>query len=620
MSLATSCPSCGTVFRVVQDQLKTSEGWVRCGQCQEVFNALEGLFDLDRRESSATTRSGIAQTPRPAPQPSLPPPGHDPNDPAWAETRPAMFSGSKSSLPPPAPPRPQQQVHIGTRHAATWDPSVQDSGMSMAPTQPDTGSWRLLRAPSSPDGALATEADASDSLLAPAPSEPHDDQGYPATTLEFRSEAFSAFASAKLQQRHGRPDVDLTLPDPAPVMPPPPRPMPAFAPRQEPAAAPAPVRPEPEEEAAPSTPPRSSALAEPEPEQVPLQEEPAASGIPLPQVADAPAAQVATATPDDEPPPPEAEAPQPPPTAPEASASHEAQEASEVQLPPAEMLPLTATAAETPAERVAQDVVGATAGPDAAPADTMPAAVPRSGEDHFEKTIDLTSELLAPQRPGANAQATQAEPAGLPPREPVVEETPPEEAATSRTEAQDAATDATPAGGPEIDPEPTLDFIRKANNQARWQRPWVRGALGASALCLTLTLMAQVGVQWRDRFGARWPVLQPLLETLCQCQLQPPRLLDALVVDSTSLTRPPGASGFLLGVTLHNRAEHPVAAPHIELSLTDTRGQVVLRRVLTPTEFRQPGMLPGQADAIWSLEFTSSDSRITGYTLAAFYP
>ena len=48
MSLATRCPSCGTVFRVVQDQLKVSEGWVRCGRCNEVFNALEGLFDLDR--------------------------------------------------------------------------------------------------------------------------------------------------------------------------------------------------------------------------------------------------------------------------------------------------------------------------------------------------------------------------------------------------------------------------------------------------------------------------------------------------------------------------------------------------------------------------------------------
>lgn len=48
MSLATRCTSCSTVFRVVQDQLKVSEGWVRCGRCNEVFNALEGLFDLER--------------------------------------------------------------------------------------------------------------------------------------------------------------------------------------------------------------------------------------------------------------------------------------------------------------------------------------------------------------------------------------------------------------------------------------------------------------------------------------------------------------------------------------------------------------------------------------------
>ena len=48
MSLATRCTACGTAFRVVQDQLKFSEGWVRCGRCNAVFNALEGLFDLGR--------------------------------------------------------------------------------------------------------------------------------------------------------------------------------------------------------------------------------------------------------------------------------------------------------------------------------------------------------------------------------------------------------------------------------------------------------------------------------------------------------------------------------------------------------------------------------------------
>jgi len=48
MSLATRCTHCGTIFKVVQDQLKVSEGWVRCGRCNEVFNALPGLFDLDK--------------------------------------------------------------------------------------------------------------------------------------------------------------------------------------------------------------------------------------------------------------------------------------------------------------------------------------------------------------------------------------------------------------------------------------------------------------------------------------------------------------------------------------------------------------------------------------------
>jgi predicted Zn finger-like uncharacterized protein len=48
MSLATRCTACGTIFRVVQDQLKVSEGWVRCGRCDAVFNAMESLFDLER--------------------------------------------------------------------------------------------------------------------------------------------------------------------------------------------------------------------------------------------------------------------------------------------------------------------------------------------------------------------------------------------------------------------------------------------------------------------------------------------------------------------------------------------------------------------------------------------
>jgi predicted Zn finger-like uncharacterized protein len=63
MSLATRCTACGTVFRVVQDQLKVSDGWVRCGRCGEVFNALEGLFDLERDAPPQWPASAFAPEP-----------------------------------------------------------------------------------------------------------------------------------------------------------------------------------------------------------------------------------------------------------------------------------------------------------------------------------------------------------------------------------------------------------------------------------------------------------------------------------------------------------------------------------------------------------------------------
>lgn len=43
MSLITRCSACGTMFKVVADQLKISQGWVRCGHCSEVFDAAANL-------------------------------------------------------------------------------------------------------------------------------------------------------------------------------------------------------------------------------------------------------------------------------------------------------------------------------------------------------------------------------------------------------------------------------------------------------------------------------------------------------------------------------------------------------------------------------------------------
>ncbi|MEM5297926.1 zinc-ribbon and DUF3426 domain-containing protein [Burkholderia sp. JPY481] len=46
MHLATRCPFCETVFRLQPAQLAQRRGLVRCGHCQEVFDASSSLFDV----------------------------------------------------------------------------------------------------------------------------------------------------------------------------------------------------------------------------------------------------------------------------------------------------------------------------------------------------------------------------------------------------------------------------------------------------------------------------------------------------------------------------------------------------------------------------------------------
>jgi predicted Zn finger-like uncharacterized protein len=53
MSLATRCPECGTTFKVVRDQLRISDGWVRCGRCSHVFDGAEHLHDTDAAPGAA---------------------------------------------------------------------------------------------------------------------------------------------------------------------------------------------------------------------------------------------------------------------------------------------------------------------------------------------------------------------------------------------------------------------------------------------------------------------------------------------------------------------------------------------------------------------------------------
>ena len=62
MLLATRCPFCETVFRLQPAQLALRRGLVRCGHCQQVFDASSGLYEHTEGADFSTAVPVAAET------------------------------------------------------------------------------------------------------------------------------------------------------------------------------------------------------------------------------------------------------------------------------------------------------------------------------------------------------------------------------------------------------------------------------------------------------------------------------------------------------------------------------------------------------------------------------
>lgn len=143
MSLATRCTACGTVFRIAQDQLKASEGWVRCGRCSEVFNALEGLFDLEGSSGPVPLARELGTA-----TPDAPPT-------AASEPRSASTSRPVPLASDDLPSEPASSTSIETQ-ADTQTPSGFQSSSSAGAERAEPGVDLLIDS-QVPDDALASE-------------------------------------------------------------------------------------------------------------------------------------------------------------------------------------------------------------------------------------------------------------------------------------------------------------------------------------------------------------------------------------------------------------------------------------------------------------------------------
>jgi hypothetical protein len=215
-----------------------------------------------------------------------------------------------------------------------------------------------------------------------------------------------------------------------------------------------------------------------------------------------------------------------------------------------------------------------------------------------------------------------------------VDEEPAAEPEPEPKAARAAKTPAAPEPAPSMAADPAFapttqqsidmpEFMRRAESSARWNRPLVRVALGFVSLLLAAGLALQVALHFRDALAALHPPLRGPLQALCGvtgCEIKPWKRIDALSIDATSLN-PMGSGGYKLNLSLRNKTAVDVAAPSIELSLTDANGAPLARRVLGP-EALSPALTQVNAESEQSLSlvFSTGGQRVTGYSVNIFYP
>jgi predicted Zn finger-like uncharacterized protein len=133
----------------------------------------------------------------------------------------------------------------------------------------------------------------------------------------------------------------------------------------------------------------------------------------------------------------------------------------------------------------------------------------------------------------------------------------------------------------------------------------------------------------RNEIAAMYPQFKPSLEQMCGvlgCRISLLRNNDAIKIDSSELQADPDHPNLVaLSASLRNLSRYPQAYPLLELSLTDTDGRTIARRIFQPKEYLDKSLVPEKGMPIndevtvkLNLDFT--DLAAVGFKLYAFYP
>jgi predicted Zn finger-like uncharacterized protein len=153
----------------------------------------------------------------------------------------------------------------------------------------------------------------------------------------------------------------------------------------------------------------------------------------------------------------------------------------------------------------------------------------------------------------------------------------------------------------------------------RW--PWAAGIVA-----LLLVAAGQLAYIFRTELAVISPELRPALVAGCElvgCTLLRPLKPELVGIETSDLA--PEGETLLLTATLKNRAPFEQDFPHLELTLTDTQDEALVRKILLPADYLPAGQDPAQGFAARGevairLVLTTDQVPAVGYRLYLFYP
>jgi predicted Zn finger-like uncharacterized protein len=158
-----------------------------------------------------------------------------------------------------------------------------------------------------------------------------------------------------------------------------------------------------------------------------------------------------------------------------------------------------------------------------------------------------------------------------------------------------------------------------------------RAAFVAASALLVPLLLIQLTLIARTPLLVAFPALRPALQALCApvgCAASWPMRPDLLAVVSSELQSVPGTDALEMDTVLRNRAAFPLALPAIELTISDSVGHAVERKVFMPADYLATtvdadpaaGNIAPGADLAVRVTFSLPGVSATGFEAYPFYP